>query len=48
MSFDPEIDDILQYAYNFFDSAYAIFAIFAGVSIGAFILFKLIQVVKSS
>lgn len=46
MSFDPQIDKVMQYANNFFVSAYPVAAIFMGVAIGTFIIASLVGIFR--
>lgn len=46
MSFTLAIRDILQYAYNIFASALPVLYLFIGGAFAAFVLMKLLQMVK--
>jgi hypoxanthine phosphoribosyltransferase len=45
VSFDPDIPSVLQYATNFFASAYPIARIMIGIAIGGFVIATLISLV---
>jgi hypothetical protein len=47
MSFTLVIGDILQYAYNIFASALPVLYLFIGGAFAAFVLMKLLQMVRN-
>lgn len=46
MSFDLDIGQIIQYAYNVFASSQTVLYIFLGASFGVYILSKLLSIAK--
>jgi len=46
MSFDLDIPQILQYAYNLFASALPVVYLFVGGAFGAFVLAKILQIAR--
>lgn len=47
MAFDPNVDQILQNATNFFASAFPIAQIVIGIAIGGFVIATLVNVIRN-